>query len=66
MSGEYDSEQPTVALDSVDIGSSDAVGVDSDGISVQYSESQHDSAAQVPVDMGDSANEVPTIKFSFL
>lgn len=57
MSGEYDSEQPTVALDSVDIGSSDAVGVDSDGISVQYSESQHDSAAQVPVDMGDSANE---------
>ncbi|CBI27520.3 unnamed protein product, partial [Vitis vinifera] len=57
MSGEYDSEQPTVALDSVDIGSLDVVGVDSDGMSVQYSESQHDSAAQVPVDMGDSANE---------
>ena len=66
MSGEYDSEQPTVALDSVDIGSLDVGGVDSDGMSVQYSESQHDSASQVPVDMGDSANEVPTIKFSFL
>ena len=65
MSGEYDSEQPTVVLDSGDIGSSDTLGVDSGGTSVQFYESQHDSVAQVPSDPGDSANEVPTIKFCF-
>lgn len=58
MSGEYDSEPPTVVLDSGDIGSSDIVGVDSGSASIHFSESQHDSVAQVTGDTGDSANEV--------